>query len=108
MPSTAERRLRARLGEMVAIQAVEDEAGRVGHRAGVAGPGLYLRYNAYLKRVMGDRSRAQMTLAELQAAIGWLERNRLCQHLHLLDSDPRYAWSACKRGERKPPVGGPE
>jgi superfamily II DNA or RNA helicase len=38
-PSLAERRLRARLGEMVAIQAVEDEAGRAGHRAGVAGPG---------------------------------------------------------------------
>jgi hypothetical protein len=49
-PSDAERRLRARLGEMVAIQAVEDEAGRAGPRAGVAGPGLYHRYNACLKR----------------------------------------------------------
>jgi hypothetical protein len=56
-PSLAERRLRARLGEMVATQAVEDEAGRAGHRAGVAGPGLYHRYNACLKRVVGGKSR---------------------------------------------------
>ncbi|MBP0492668.1 DEAD/DEAH box helicase family protein [Roseomonas sp. SG15] len=104
VPSAAERRLRARLGEMVAIQAVEDEAGRAGPRAGVAGPGLYHRYNACLKRIMGDKSRAQMTLAELQAAIGWLERNRLSDHLHLLDHDPRYAWSVRKRGAWKPPV----
>ena len=46
-----------------------------------------------------------MTLAELEAAIGWLERNRLAEHLQLLDGDPRYAWSARKRGEWKPPVG---
>jgi hypothetical protein len=46
-----------------------------------------------------------MTLAELDAAIGWLERNRLSEHLHLLDDDPRYAWTARKRGEWKPPVG---
>ncbi|MCR0983886.1 DEAD/DEAH box helicase [Roseomonas populi] len=108
VPSAAERRLRTRLGEMVAIQAVEDEAGRAGPRAGVAGPGLYHRYNACLKRVMGDKSRAQMTLAELQAAIGWLERNRLQDHLHLLDDDPRYAWSVRKRGEWKPPIGRPD
>ena len=76
-PSVIERRLRARLGELVAAQAVEDEAGRAGLRGGVAGPGLYHRYNAVLKRVTGDKSRAQMTLSELEAAIGWLERNRL-------------------------------
>ena len=104
-PSVTERRLRARLGEMVAAQAVEDEAGRAGLRGGVAGPGLYHRYNAALKRVTGNKSRAQMTLAELEAAIGWLERNRLAEHLHLLDDDPRYAWTARKRGEWKPPVG---
>ncbi len=103
-PSVAERRLRARLGEMVAIQAVEDEAGRAGLR-GVAGPGLYHRYNAALKRATGDKSRARMTLAELEAAIGWLERNRLSDHLHLLDDDPRYAWTARKRAEWTPPVG---
>ncbi|WP_458097769.1 DEAD/DEAH box helicase [Roseomonas sp. WA12] len=104
-PSAVERRLRARLGEMVAVQAVEDEAGRTGPRAGVAGPGLYHRYNACLKRVTGNKSRAQMSLAELQAAIGWMERNRLSEHLQLLDDDPRYAWSVRKRQEWRPPVG---
>jgi hypothetical protein len=104
-PSVIERRLRARLGELVAAQAVEDQAGRSGLSGGVAGPGLYHRYNAVLKRVTGGKSRAQMTLAELEAAIGWLERNRLCEHLHLLEGDPRYAWSARQRGDWKPPVG---
>jgi hypothetical protein len=104
-PSVAERRLRARLGRMVAIQAVEVEAGRAGPRTGVAGPGLYHRYNACLKRLMGNKSRAQMSLAELQAAIGWMERNRLSEQLHLLDGDQRYAWSARKRQEWRPPVG---
>ena len=104
LPSIVERRLRARLGEMVAIQAVEDETGKAAARS-AAGPGHYHRYNAALKRVSGNKSRAQMTLAELEAAIGWLERNRLSDHLHLLDDDPRYAWTARKRGDWKPPVG---
>jgi len=60
-----------------------------------------------LKRMTGNKNRAQMTLAELEAAIGWLERNQLRQHLHLLDDDPRYAWTARQRGEWKPPVGRP-
>jgi len=47
----------------------------------------------------GNKNRAQMTLAELEAAIGWLERNQLREHLHLLDDDPRYAWTARQRGE---------
>jgi superfamily II DNA or RNA helicase len=105
VPSVTERRLRARLGEMVAAQAVEDEAGAAGLRGGLAGPGLYHRYNAILKRVTGDKARARMTLAELEAALAWLERNRLAEHRHLLDGDPRYAWSARKRGEWKPPTG---
>jgi hypothetical protein len=104
-PSIAERRLRARLGEMMAAQAVEDQGGPADLRGSLASPGLYHRYNAVLKRVTGNKSRAQMTLGELEAAIGWLERNRLAEHLHLLDDDPRYAWSARKRGEWKPPVG---
>jgi superfamily II DNA or RNA helicase len=104
-PSITERRLRARVGELVAAQVVEDEAGRSGLRRGFAGPGLYHRYNAVLKRVTGGKSRAQMTLSELEAAIGWLERNRLCEHLDLLEGDPRYAWSVRKRQEWKPPVG---
>lgn len=104
-PSVAERRLRAQLGEMVALQAIEDDAGFSGLRSEVAGPGLYHRYNAVLKRVSHDKSRAHMTLAELEAARGWLERNRLAEHLHLISDDPRYRWSARKRGEWKPPVG---
>jgi superfamily II DNA or RNA helicase len=107
VPSVVERRLRARLGEMVAAQAVEDEAGASGLRGGLAGSGLYHRYNAVLKRVTGDKARARMTLEELEAAIGWMERNRLGDHLHLLEGDPRYAWSARERGEWKPPVGRP-
>jgi superfamily II DNA or RNA helicase len=104
-PSVTERRLRARLDEMVAAQAVEDEAGCAGLRGGVIGPGLYHRYNAALKRVSGNKSRAEMTLAELEAAVGWLERNLLSEYLHLLDEDMRYAWVARERGEWKPPVG---
>ena len=104
-PSIVERRLRARLGEMVAAQAVEDEAGRAGLKGGVAGAGLYHRYNAVLKRVTGNKSRAEMTLSELEAAIGWLERNRLATRLPLLEDDPRYTWTAKKRAAWKPPTG---
>ncbi len=47
-----------------------------------------------------------MMLAELEAAVGWLERNRLAEHLHLLEGDPRYAWTAARRrGDWKPSVG---
>ena len=104
-PSVAERRARKRLGEMVAIQAVEDEAGATGLRNRLTGPGLYHRYNATLKRALGNKSRAQMTLAELEAAVAWLERNRLADHVHLLDDDPRYSWTARQRGPWTPPVG---
>ena len=90
VPSLRERRLRQRIGEMVAAQVVEDEEAMRLPR----GQGNYHRLNAVLKRVMGGRSRAERTLAELEAAIGWLERNRLCEHLHLLRDDPRYAFRA--------------
>ena len=53
--------------------------------------GLYYQYNAALKRVRGNKSRAEMTLADLNVAIGWLERNRFSENQHLLDEDPRYA-----------------
>jgi superfamily II DNA or RNA helicase len=93
-PSAAERRLRARIGEAVAAQAVEDEANqRVPHSA----EGLYHRYNTVLKRVFGNKGRAQMTLPELEAALAWLERNRLFDHLPLLEGDPRYAWTVARR-----------
>jgi superfamily II DNA or RNA helicase len=101
-PSVQERQLRQRIGEMVAAQAVEDEAGFQAPR----GPGLYHRYNAILKRVSGNKGRSEMSLAELAAAVGWLERNRLADHAHLLAGDPRYAWTARQRdGGWKPPVG---
>jgi superfamily II DNA or RNA helicase len=93
-PSAAERRLRARIGETVAAQAVEDEANR---RVPHSGEGLYHRYNAVLKRVFGNKGRARMTLPELEAALAWLERNRLVDYLHLLESDPRYVRTAARR-----------
>ncbi len=100
-PSVLERRLRQRIGEMVAQQAVEDEGAiRAPH-----GEGLYHSYNAVLKRRSGDKPRSQMTLAELEAAVSWLERNRLADHLHLLEGDPRYSWSVRQRQEWTPPVG---
>jgi hypothetical protein len=93
-PSAMERRLRIMIGEAVATQAVEDEAGL---RVPRTGDGLYHRYNAVLKRVFGNKGRAEMTLPELEAALSWLERNRLSDHLHLLEGDSRYAWTAAKR-----------
>ena len=92
-PSVVQRRLRARIGEMVAAQAVEDELGLQVPR----GQGLYHRYNAVLKRVLGNKGRAEMTLAELEAALAWLERNRLLDHLHVLEGDARYAGTAAIR-----------
>ena len=65
---------------------------------------------------MGGKGRGQMTLAELEATAAWLERNRLSDHLHLLEGDARYAWTARQLGRNKgsapgewvPPVGRPE
>ena len=88
-PSAQERRLRARLADAVARQVVEDE----GPEGGQMGFGAHAhhRYNAVLKRVTG-KGRREMGAAELEAALGWLERNRLRDHLRLLDGDVRYAW----------------
>ena len=69
------------------------------------GRGLYHRYNAILKRCTGDKPRAQMSVQDLEAAVSWLERNRLADHAHLLEGDPRYGWAVRQRGEWKPPVG---
>ena len=55
-----------------------------------------------LKRVLG-KGRATMTLPELEAALAWLERNRLSDHLDRLDGDARYAWSARQRRGRWQP-----
>jgi len=101
-PSVLERRLRLRIGEMIAAQVVEDEADLQVPR----GQGLYHRYNAVLKRVLGNKGRAAMTLPELEAALAWLERNRLADFLHLLDGDARYAWAARQRTAWRPRTGG--
>ncbi len=60
-------------GDLYAAQAVEDEAGQLAFGS-VAGPGRYHRYKATLNRTCGNKIRAEMTLAELAAAIGWMER----------------------------------
>ncbi len=102
-PRLAERRLRARIGEMVATQVVEDSAELRAPR----GQGTYHAYNAALKRALGGKSRAAMTLDELEAAVAWLERNRISDHLHLLEGDHRYGWAARRRAgaDWRPPVG---
>jgi superfamily II DNA or RNA helicase len=90
-PSQAEQRLRRQVGLLVAAQVIEDvESGLVGQ------PWAYHAYNAVLKRVLG-KSRAAMTLPELEALLGWLERNRVSAFLHLVRDDPRYAWAARER-----------
>ena len=93
LPSGAERRLRSRIGEMVAAQAVEDQAELRVPR----GQGLYHRYNAVLKRALGNKGRAEMTVPELEAALSWLGRNRISDHAHLIEGDPRYAYTARRR-----------
>ena len=105
-PSVAERKLRMRLGELVAAQVVEDE-GTWSARRQPRGQGTYHAYNATLKRVLGNKGRGEMTLAELEAAISWLERNRLADHLHLLEGDHRYGWAARRREIWQPPAGRP-
>ena len=87
----------------MAAQVVEDEGALHAPR----GQGTYHAYNAALKRVLGNKGRAEMTLPELEAAVSWLERNRLSDHLHLLAGDHRYDWAARQRQDWRPPVGRP-
>ena len=61
-PSVLERRLRLRIGEMIAAQVVEDEA----DLQVPSGQGLYHRYNAVLKRVLSNKGRAGMTCRSLR------------------------------------------
>ena len=56
------------------------------------GPHRTHRYNAILKRVLG-KARGEMTMEELEAALAWLERNRLLDHASVLKGDERYAWA---------------
>ncbi|WP_191062568.1 hypothetical protein [Geminicoccus harenae] len=62
----------------------------------------YHAYNAVLKRLFG-KARGVMTQAELEAVIGWLERNRIRSHLDLIQDDPRYGWSTRQRRTGRPP-----
>ena len=93
-PSRVEQRLRQRIGQLVAAQVIEDNDRSPEAQSRAAG---YHAYNAILRHHFG-KSRAAMTVAELEAVIGWLERNRLADYLHLLDNDPRYRFSARRRG----------
>jgi hypothetical protein len=98
-PSVIERRLRQQVGQLVAAQVIEDEDAHlwvVGRTPG------YHAYNAVLKRVMA-KPRATMTLAELEAALEWLARNRLSDHLHLIEGDEKYL---AVRNRRAESVGG--
>jgi superfamily II DNA or RNA helicase len=101
-PSLAERRLRQRVAEMIAAQAVEDMADGLA-TALPRGNGLYHAYNAVLKRATGGKGRGAMSLAELEAAVEWLGRNRLHDHLNLLEGDHRFGWRARPQGNWKPP-----
>ncbi len=58
-----------------------------------------------LKRRTANKLRAQLSLAELEAAVSWLERNRLSDHAEAVEGDPRYGWTVRQRREWTPPVG---
>lgn len=92
-PSKCEHRLRQQICQLVAAQVIEDQDAHLGWRAD------YHAYNAILKRVMG-KSRAAMSLAELEATLGWLERNRLSDHAGHLEEDAQYRWSRTRREGR--------
>jgi superfamily II DNA or RNA helicase len=93
-PSRCEHRLRQQICQLVAAQVIEDRDAHLGRTSD------YHAYNAILKRVMG-KSRAAMSLAELEATLGWLERNRLSDHLGHLEGDAQYRWSRTRRTGRR-------
>jgi superfamily II DNA or RNA helicase len=92
-PSKCEHRLRQQICQLVAAQVIEDQDAHLGRKPD------YHAYNAILKRVMG-KSRTAMSLAELEATIGWLERNRLSDHVGHLEGDAQYRWSRTRREGR--------
>jgi hypothetical protein len=85
--------LRQQICQLVAAQVIEDQDAHLGRKPD------YHAYNAILKRVMG-KSRTAMSLAELEATIGWLERNRLSDHVGHLEGDAQYRWSRTRREGR--------
>jgi superfamily II DNA or RNA helicase len=88
--SETERQLRTRIGQMVAAQSIEDEDNNLVS----AGPSGYHAYNAILKRALGNKRRSELSIEELEAAVGWLERNRIRDHLGLIEDDAHYRWSS--------------
>ena len=82
------------------MEVVEDEADLQVPR----GQRLYHRYNAVLKRVLGNKGRAAIILPELEAALAWFERNGLADVLHLLDGMPDMPGkrASARRGGRGP------
>jgi hypothetical protein len=92
-PSRCEHRLRQQICQLVAAQVIEDQDAHLGRKPD------YHAYNAILKRVMG-KSRTAMSLAELEATIGWLERNRLSDHVGHLEGDAQYRWSRSRQESR--------
>jgi superfamily II DNA or RNA helicase len=92
-PSKSEYRLRQQICQLVAAQVIEDQDAHLGRKPD------YHAYNAILKRVMG-KSRTAMSLAELEATVGWLERNRLSDHVGHLEGDAQYRWSKTRREGR--------
>jgi hypothetical protein len=99
-PTQAEQRLRRQVGQLVASQVIEDVDTGIVDR-----PWGYHAYNAVLKQLFG-KARASMTQAELEAEVGWLERNRISEHLELIRDDHRYGWSARQRRSEKWPKHG--
>ena len=95
--------MRLQVGQLVAAQVVEDE----GMLRIPRGAGAHHTYSAALKRVM-QKGRAVMSLAELEATVAWLERNRLSDHLHLLEGDAKYAGPPASGGLTSAPVSGRE
>jgi hypothetical protein len=85
---------------LVAAQVIEDSDHPADARRRA---GSYHAYNAIVRNYFG-KSRTAMTLAELEAVIGWLERTRLAEYWHLLANDPRYRFSARQRGHGGPPA----
>jgi len=85
-PSMRERDLRSKVGAAVAAQVVEDTGNGVADAS-------YHAYNAILKRVLGYGARGSWSEAQMQAALSWLERNRLSEHAKLLDGDAKYRWT---------------
>jgi superfamily II DNA or RNA helicase len=98
--SEVERQLRQRIGQLVSAQVVEEE-GEMRLRRG----GNYHRFNAILRKVRG-KARGEMTVAELQSTVSWLEQNRLVDFLDILRDDVGYEITARRREQRKTPHAG--